>query len=800
MLEKRTLHRVLVVWLLLWSHEIAVFALDAATGVCSSVDSAIREPSLNIEEVESQTVTTREFWIDYENDQFLLDEEPFRYVSGSLHYFRVPRVYWRDRLRKLRAAGLNAVCTYVEWSQHEPSPGVYNFTGELDIIHFFQLAQEEGLHVILRPGPYICAEREMVSSAVTRHYKHSVNYQARVQSWLNSLMTLVQPQLYGNGGPIILVQVENEYGSYFACDYDHTSWLRDQFSSYVGTDAVLFTTDGAGDSYLRCGKIDGVFATVDFGSGTNVSAAFHAMRNHQAHGPLVNSEFYPGWLSHWDEAYQTVGTNQVTKTLDEILAANASVNLYMFFGGTNFGFMSGANYGSKYEPQLTSYDYDAPLTEAGDPTGKYFAIREVVGRYLPLPDLALPETTAKGEYGVVSMFPVVSLLEDEVKSGLGTPTVFEKYPLTFEALGQSYGFVLYETMVPSDIADPSLLDVKTIGDRALVFLDKVLKGVLSRSRNITTLSLITKDNQTLQILVENQGRINYGSKINDTKGLLSNVTLDDSELTQWNMTGFPMSSISWLQEQNTKNLSEILLLPAFYRGEFQLPENNLTLDTYLDPTGWDKGVAFINDYNLGRYWPRAGPQVTLYVPGSFLRPYPETNTIVLLELEGTPNNLQVKFVSEPNLGNTNYSTKKCSAFLATDIEIPGSISGGTIGILPKENNLNIKKLVIVNDNFKKTNKCDIVNQSMVFLQTIIKDENNYLSKTIAMFTSKSNLYGRNVCLLTKRAYGLLCLSIYFLAFSSVFFAPSRKSGNVEKGIPKESKNITLKMKLHDIKT
>nr|CAD7432748.1 unnamed protein product [Timema monikensis] len=696
-------------------------------------------------EVESQTVTSREFRIDYENDQFLLDGEPFRYVSGSLHYFRVPRVYWRDRLRKLRAAGLNAVCTYVEWSQHEPSPGVYNFTGELDIIHFFQLAQEEGLHVILRPGPYICAEREMGGFPpwlLTLHPEMKLrssdsNYQAHVQSWLNSLMTLVQPQLYGNGGPIILVQIENEYGSYFACDYDHTSWLRDQFSSYVGTDAVLFTTDGAGDSYLQCGKIDGVFATVDFGSGTNVSAAFHAMRNHQEHGPLVNNEFYPGWLSHWDEPYQTVGTNQITKTLDEILAVNASVNFYMFFGGTNFGFMSGANYGSRYEPQLTSYDYDAPLTEAGDPTGKYFAIREVVGRvritilnsiakaheamknddmskdevygdiegcctlpvntqpktvsraqgvpdfhssflpvimwekvstpisismgpgYLPLPDLALPEITAKGEYGVVSMFPVVSLLEDEVKSGLGTPTVIEKYPLTFEALGQSYGFVLYETMVPSDIGDPSLLDVKTIGDRALVFLDKVLKGVLSRSRNITTLSLITKDNQTLQILVENQGRINYGSRINDTKGLLSNVTLDDSELTQWKMTGFPLSSISWLQEQNTKNLSETLLLPAFYRGEFQLPENNnSTLDTYLDTTGWDKGVAFINGYNLGRYWPKAGPQVTLYVPGSFLRPYPETNTIVLLELEGTPNNLQVKFVSEPNLGNTNYSTQK----------------------------------------------------------------------------------------------------------------------------------------------
>nr|CAD7444512.1 unnamed protein product [Timema bartmani] len=624
-------------------------------------------PETYVVQVESQTVTTREFRIDYENDQFLLDGESFRYVSGSLHYFRVPRVYWRDRLRKLRAAGLNAVCTYVEWSQHEPSPGVYNFTGELDIIHFFQLAQEEGLHVILRPGPYICAEREMGGFPpwlLTLHPEMKLrssdsNYQAHVQSWLNSLMTLVQPQLYGNGGPIILVQVENEYGSYFACDYDHTSWLRDQFSSYVGMDAVLFTTDGAGDGYLQCGKIDGVFATVDFGSGTNVSAAFHAMRNHQAHGPLVNNEFYPGWLSHWDEAYQTVGTNQVTKTLDEILATNASVNLYMFFGGTNFGFMSGANYGSKYEPQLTSYDYDAPLTEAGDPTDKYFAIREVVGRYLPLPDLALPEITAKGEYGVVHMFPVVSLLDDEVKSGLGTPTVIETYPLTFEALGQSYGFVLYETMVPSDTGDPSLLDVNTIGDRALVFLDKVHKGVLSRSRNITTLSLITKVNQTLQILVENQGRINYGSRINDTKGLLSNVTLDDSKLTQWTMTGFPLSSISWLQEQNTKNLSETLLLPAFYRGEFQLPENNnLTLDTYLDPTGWDKGVAFINGYNLGRYWPRAGPQVTLYVPGSFLHPYPETNTIVLLELEGTPNNLQVKFVSKPNLGSTSYSAQK----------------------------------------------------------------------------------------------------------------------------------------------
>ncbi|XP_069677601.1 beta-galactosidase-like [Periplaneta americana] len=601
----------------------------------------------------------RSFRIDYDNNQFLLDGAPFRYVSGSLHYFRLPRAYWRDRLRKMRAAGLNAVSTYVEWSQHEPEPNVFNFSGELDLPYFIQVAQEEDLLVLLRPGPYICAEREMGGlpswllnkNPDMKLRSNDSTYMEYVERYLNHLMTVVQPQLYGNGGPIIMVQIENEYGSYEACDKNYTAQLRDIVSSFVNDAAVLYTTDGGAVGYLRCGKVPGVYATVDFGSGGDVNAAFAAQRIYEPRGPYVNSEFYPGWLTHWGENLQTVGADGIVKTLEEMLTVNASVNFYMFFGGTNFGFMAGANYGDKYQPQLTSYDYDAPLTEAGDLTDKYSAIREAIGKFLPLPNITVTASAPKGDYGTISLAPVASLLDLSVREGLGTYPVRDLFPQTFEALNQQYGFVLYETIVTEPATDPALFSIPDISDRGTVLVNNVPKGILSRADKITSLPISVQVDSRIQVLVENQGRINYGSKINDFKGFISNATLGTKVVEDWTMTGFPLNDISAISNMSTANSNFTFSAPAFFKGTFTLPLSDSTpLDTYLDPTGWGKGVAFINGFNLGRYWPVLGPQVTLYVPGCYLKPAPEVNELILFELELAPApHYNVTFVTQAYL-------------------------------------------------------------------------------------------------------------------------------------------------------
>nr|XP_053646960.1 beta-galactosidase-like [Cherax quadricarinatus] len=294
----------------------------------------------------------RTFVIDYENDQFLKDGEPFQYISGSIHYFRVIPSNWRDRLKKMRMAGFNALQTYVEWSSHEPEPGVYDFTGMLDLESFLKMAQEEDLVVILRLGPFIDAERDMGGlpywllnkNPDMRLRSSDSSYLTYVDDWYgNVLLPKIKPLLYENGGPVIMLQVENEYGSYPDCDFAYTSHLRDLVRQGVGDNVVLFTTDGDGASYLKCGKIPGVYSTVDFGSGGDAKKSFAAMRLFEPHGPLVNSEYYPGWLDHWGEPHSTLDSEVIAKTLDDMLALNASVNMYVFHGGTSFGLTAAAN-------------------------------------------------------------------------------------------------------------------------------------------------------------------------------------------------------------------------------------------------------------------------------------------------------------------------------------------------------------------------------------------------------------------------------------------------------------------------
>ncbi|XP_064025687.1 beta-galactosidase [Pogoniulus pusillus] len=610
----------------------------------------------------------RSFGIDGGCGCFSRDGRPFRYVSGSIHYSRVPRYYWKDRLLKMRMAGLDAIQTYVPWNYHEPQPNVYDFSGDKDLESFLQLANDTGLLVILRAGPYICAEWDMGGLPAWLLEKKSIvlrssdsDYLAAVEKWMGVLLPKMRPHLYQNGGPIIMVQVENEYGSYFACDYDYLRALLKLFRQHLGDEVVLFTTDGASQFHLRCGALQGLYATVDFAPGGNVTAAFLAQRSSEPTGPLVNSEFYTGWLDHWGHRHSVVPAQTIAKTLDEILARGANVNLYMFIGGTNFGYWNGAN--MPYMPQPTSYDYDAPLSEAGDLTEKYFALREVIGMYKQLPEGLIPPTTPKFAYGKLRLQEVGTVVELLSRLSPGG-AVKSTYPLTFVQLKQYFGFVLYRTALPKNCTEPAPLSapLNAVHDRAYVSVDGVPQGVLERGKSLV-INITGKAGAHLDILVENMGRVNFGRYNNDFKGLVSNLTLDEDTLVEWEMypldiDGAVKHGMSGHLDRTKRSVDQQLSYeaPTFYTGTLSIPEGipDLPQDTYVKFPGWTKGQIWINGFNLGRYWPARGPQLTLFVPRNILVAA-APNNVTVLELEHSPCSTQeceIEFVDTPNINAT----------------------------------------------------------------------------------------------------------------------------------------------------
>ncbi|EDW03037.1 beta-galactosidase [Drosophila grimshawi] len=593
------------------------------------------------------------FSIDHVANTFLMNGKPFRYVSGSFHYFRALPDAWRSRLRTMRASGLNALDTYVEWSLHNPHDGEYDWEGIADIVRFLEIAQEEDFYIVLRPGPYICAERDnggLPHWLFTKYPDIKVrtndpNYIAEVGKWYAQLMPRLKHLLFGNGGKIIMVQVENEYGAYHACDHDYLNWLRDETDKYVENKALLFTVDIPNER-MHCGKIDNVFATTDFGIDRifEIDKIWELLRGIQPTGPLVNSEFYPGWLTHWQEMNQRRDGKEVADALKKILSYGASVNLYMFFGGTNFGFTAGANYdldgGIGYAADITSYDYDAVMDEAGGVTNKYELVKQVIGEVLELPDITL-NPAKRLSYGTVELTPALELLSAEGRAALskGTPVKSDQ-PKSFEEMDQYSGLLLYETTLPSMDLDPSLLKVEELRDRAHVFVDQQLVGTLSREARIYALPLSKGWGSTLQLLVENQGRINY-DRANDTKGIFGKVTLQlhnggALSLDGWTTTGYPLEAYAietWRKDAAAldPSIAKQRLLrtgPIAYTGSFEVTEVG---DTYLNTAGWGKGVAYVNGFNLGRYWPLGGPQITLYVPNELLKV--GQNSVVLLEYQ-----------------------------------------------------------------------------------------------------------------------------------------------------------------------
>ncbi|NXN81719.1 GLB1L protein, partial [Bombycilla garrulus] len=612
--------------------------------------------------------SARSFQLDYEHNCFRKDGAPFRYISGSVHYARVPRPAWRDRLLKMYMSGLSTVQVYIPWNYHETLPGVYDFTGNRDVEAFLDLTAELGLLVILRPGPYICAEWEMGGLPAWLLWKPDIvlrtsdpAYLEAVDSWFHILLPKIKPRLYHQGGNIISVQVENEYGSYYACDYGYLRHLLGSFRALLGSEVLLFTTDSTRAEELRCGTLQGLYATVDFGPGSNVTEAFGAQRRVELKGPLVNSEYYTGWLDYWGEAHASISAAWVAQGLEDMLQLGASINMqvvswppgeYMFHGGTNFAYWSGADYKDQYKPVTTSYDYDAPLSEAGDPTEKLFAIRRVISKFQPLPLGPMPPATPKYAYGWVALRKYADLL-DVLDVLCPSGPIQSQFPLTFEALKQAHGFVVYHTQLPWDVPDPATLGAPShsICDRGYVMLQKEYQGTLEREGQ-TTLHVTGRAEDALDILLENMGRISFGANTSDFKGLLGNLSLNSRPLSNWLIYPLAIDTAvqqGWPHAALLKSSSGSRVGPAFYTGTFETP--GIAWDTFVKFPGWRKGLLWINGFNLGRYWTCRGPQQTLFVPGSVLdvgRP----NNITVLELEGAPPTPRLLFLDRPLYNRT----------------------------------------------------------------------------------------------------------------------------------------------------
>lgn len=559
------------------------------------------------------------------NNDFLLDGRPHRLLSGALHYFRVMPQQWEDRLLKLKAMGLNCVETYVAWNLHEPQPGAFDFTGGLDLPAFVRLAGALGLHVIVRPGPYICAEWEFgglpawlladPEMALRCMYPPYLDAVAR---FLDALLPPLLPLQAGQGGPVIAMQVENEYGSY-GSDQTYLRWLEHALRAR-GVDTLLFTSDGATDFMLTHGTVPHVLKTANFGS--RAAGEFAKLREYQPNGPLMCMEFWCGWFDHWGEPQHLRAAADAAQALDEVLAAGASVNVFMFHGGTSFGFMNGANTDLEtgaYQPTVGSYDYDAPLSEDGQLTAKFHAFREVIGRHVALPPLQLPPPVPRFERGPLRLTqsqPLFTAL-DQLSSPQATPV-----PRPMESLGQSYGFVLYRTELRHP-PGPTTLHLTQLHDRAQVFVNGVEVGMLERNQPLSLPLTLPPGPVTLDILVENLGRVNYGPQLLDRKGLLGLVRLGThTVLHGWQCWPLALNDLSALRFGASPGVAG----PTFYRSCFDVEQPG---DCFLSLPAGEKGVVWLNGFNLGRYWSR-GPQTALYVPAPLLKA--GSNELTVLEL------------------------------------------------------------------------------------------------------------------------------------------------------------------------
>lgn len=578
---------------------------------------------------------------EIKKDGIFMNGEKFQIISGSIHYFRVVPEYWRDRLEKLKAMGCNTVETYVAWNFHEENEGEFNFTGDRDLVKFIQIAQELGLYVIVRPSPYICAEWEFGGFPAWLLTKQGIRlrcsnkvYLEYVERYYDKLIPLLTPLQITNGGPIIMFQIENEYGS-FGNDKEYLKALR-QMMVDRGVTVPFVTSDGPVKQLLEDGTLEDVWATANFGSrGAENFAKVEEIMGKQ---PMMCMEFWDGWFDHWKmDKHMRPALEPHKKALEEMLE-KGHVNFYMFHGGTNFGLMNGSNFEEKLGCTLTSYDYDAPLSEDGQITEKYLAFKEIISKFREIPEVEFTTKIVRKDYGTLKLEEKVGLFN--TLDTLDTP-VRDAMPLSMEELGQNYGYTLYR----ANTTRGKLLKMFKIqegGDRAIVFADGRQVEILSdyEMDKVFSIEFDGEEGGCLDILMENQGRVNFGSEIDvQKKGLTRGVLVNGTYHMGWEMYRLPMNDVSKIDFSRGYQEGQ----PAFYKFTF---ETNEIGDTFLDFKDFGKGCAFVNGRNIGRFW-EVGPQKRLYIPAPFLKE--GKNEIILFETDGKAVD-SIELCDTPDLG------------------------------------------------------------------------------------------------------------------------------------------------------
>lgn len=554
---------------------------------------------------------------------FLFDGKPTRFLCGEMHYFRIPKELWRDRLHKARVMGLNCVSAYVFWSFHEREPGVFDFSGPADVAEFVRLAQQEGLFVFLRPGPYVCAEYDFGGYPYWLQNIKGMKWRADdpkflecMERYLQALAKELAPLQVTKGGPIALVQVENEYGSY-GNDKVYLAKIRDMVRK-AGFEVPLTTCDGGGQ--MPRGTVDGCLPTINGVLGQQV---IDTINKHHPGGPYFVAEFYPAWFDNWGDRHSTKDRHTAARDYEWMLANNISVSMYMFHGGTNFWYTNGAN-SPPYRAQPTSYDYDAPLSESGRMTEKFMLFREAALRHLP-PGESLPPVPPQPKVVTV---PPFELTESAALDSVLPKPVRAAQPLTFEDLQLDFGYVLYRTQLTQPVRGK--LRCEDVRHYAWVMVNGRIVGRMDRRHGQDTVDLVVDQAPArLEILVENVGRVNYGAALlNNRCGLVKPVTLDGKELPGWDNYPLPLYKLNPADLKFGPSLSKV---PAFHRGSFELKE---TGEIFLDTSHWGKGAVWVNGHSLGKFW-RIGPQQTLYLPSCWTRV--GRNEVVVLELDDQGN-------------------------------------------------------------------------------------------------------------------------------------------------------------------
>ncbi len=583
-------------------------------------------------------------------EKFYLDGKPFQIISGAIHYFRVVPEYWKDRLEKAKAMGLNTVETYIPWNFHETEKGEFLWTGMHDFEKFIDIAKDLGLYVIVRPSPYICAEWEwgglpswLLSEKGMKVRCMYEPFLRHVREYYEQLIPRIARHQIDAGGNVILVQIENEYG-YFANDTDYLRWLKNLMTE-LGITVPYVTSDGPWGAAFRTGQVEGVLPTGNFGA--NCKKKFGMMKPFvQGEKPLMNMEFWAGWFSAWGNKFKIRSILSMNvKDYDYAIGNGHNINIYMFHGGTNFGFMNGSNYYGHLTPDTTSYDYDAPVSEDGSLTKKYWAFRKVIEKNLgKVPEMKFSTEIKKIAYGKIFWSKKADLFEN---LGVFSNPKASGFPISMEESGQNYGYILYRTKLKPDEAASKLI-FKKCADRIIAFSDgKKLftafdKEISNEGGGLWPLNyregkvwkVNTAKGATLDFLVENLGRVNFGHKLEEQqKGLLADVLIDGHAHFGWEIYNLPLddSGMNELLERGkwkTAAQTEKSESPSFYIYDFDVDEPG---DTFLDFKGWGKGCVFVNGFNIGRFW-SVGPQRRLYIPAPLLKK--GDNRIVMFETEG----------------------------------------------------------------------------------------------------------------------------------------------------------------------